>query len=68
MVVEGWLGRFRLWRACLDTRLGSGSGLVGRALIRWSYPIIRFPMTKYLFEILFDWDGSHSLIIVFWSE
>lgn len=24
----GWLGRFRLWRACLDTRLGSGSGLV----------------------------------------
>ena len=31
----GWLGRFRLWRACFDTRLGSGSGLVGRALLRW---------------------------------
>lgn len=22
-------------------------------------------MTKYLFEILFDWDGGHSRVIVF---
>ena len=64
---RGWLGRFRLCRLCLAIR--DAVVCIGRgALFRRSYPIIRFPMTKYLFEILFDWDGGHSLIIVFGSE
>ena len=53
-----------IMRLCLAIR--DGVVCIGRGHCSdGPIPLHRLPMTKYLFEILFDWDGGHSLIIVF---